>query len=144
MNAQTNHGRLTDDARVGHLLANAAQNSRTRISCADRRLNGYEPTEISQPSTISRTVSLLLLRTIVLTLAIISSFLDVDGRPERGSLSSEILPTLHRRNQSNTCVRPTASSPYACCNNWYVCVEVFPILKQKTWCKCVVLYFHTT
>ena len=33
-------------------------------------------------------VNLLLLRTIVLTLAIISSFLDVDGRPERRSFST--------------------------------------------------------
>ena len=43
-----------------------------------------EPTEIPQSSAISYTVNLLLLRTTVLTLAIISSFLDVDGRPERG------------------------------------------------------------
>jgi len=34
---------------------------------------------------------------IVLTLAIISSFLDVDGRPERGSLSTEVLPSLNGR-----------------------------------------------
>ena len=86
---------------------------------------------VSQSSAISRTVSILLLRTIVLTLAIISSFLDVDGRPERGSLSAEVLPSLNRRNQKNTCVRPSASSPYACCNNWYVSVAVFPILKQN-------------
>jgi hypothetical protein len=41
----------------------------------------HEPTEIPQSSTLTRTVNLLLLRTIVLTLAIISSFLDVDGCP---------------------------------------------------------------
>ena len=70
--------------------------------------------------------------TTVLTLAIISLFLDVDGRPERGSLSTEVLPSLNRRNQSNTCVRPIASSPYACCNNWYVSVAVFPISKQNS------------
>ena len=35
------------------------------------------------------------------------------------------------RNQSNTCVRPTGSSPYVCCNNWYVSVAVFPISKQN-------------
>ena len=40
-------------------------------------------------------------------------------------------PYLNRRNQSNTSVRPIASSPYACCNNWYVFVAVFPILKQN-------------
>ena len=40
--------------------------------------------KVAQPSAISRTVNLLLLRKIALTLAIISSFLDVDGRPERG------------------------------------------------------------
>jgi len=74
-----------------------------------------EPTEIPQSSAISRT--LLLLRPIFLTLAIISSFLDVDGRPERGSLSTEVPPSLNRRNQSNTCVRRIASSPYACCSN---------------------------
>ena len=77
----------------------------------------HELTEIPHSSAMSRTVSLLLLRKIVLTLAIISSFLDVDGRPERGPLSTEVLPSLNRRNQSNTCVRPIASSPYACCNN---------------------------
>jgi len=41
---------------------------------------------VALSSAISRTVNLLLLRTTVLTLAIISSFLGVDGRPERGSL----------------------------------------------------------
>ena len=51
---------------------------------------------VAQSSAISRTVSLLLLRTIVLTLAIISSFLDVDGRPERGSLSTEVLSPSNR------------------------------------------------
>ena len=60
----------------------------------------HEPTEIPQSSAISRTVSLLLLRRAVLTLAIISSFLDADGRPERGSLSTEVLPSLNRRNQT--------------------------------------------
>ena len=95
------------------------------------KIASHEPTEIPQSSAISRTVSLLLLRTIVLTLAIMSSFLDVDGRPERGSLSTEVLPSLNRRNQSNTCVRLIASSPYACCNNWYVSVVVFPIYKTK-------------
>jgi len=72
---------------------------------------------VAQSSAISRSVNLLLSRTIVLTLAISSSFLDVDGRPERGSLSTEVLTSLNRRNQSNTCVRSIASSPYACCNN---------------------------
>ena len=74
------------------------------------KIASLEPTEIPQSSAISRTVNLLLLRKIVLTLAIIFSFLDVDGRPERGSLSTEVLPSLNRRNQSNTCVRPIASS----------------------------------
>ena len=41
-------------------------------------------TNVTQSSAISRTVNLLLLQKIVLTLAIISSFHDVDGRPERG------------------------------------------------------------
>jgi len=81
------------------------------------KIVSHELTEIPQSSAISRTVNLLLLRTIVLTLAIISSFLDADGRPERGLLSTEVLPSLNQRNQSNTCVRPIASSPYACCNN---------------------------
>ena len=63
-----------------------------------------EPVEIPQSSAISRTISLPLLRTIVLTLAIISSFLDVDSRPKRESLSTEVLPSLNRWNQSNTCV----------------------------------------
>ena len=48
------------------------------------KIASHEPTGIPQLSAISRTVSLLLLRTIVLPLAIISSFLDVDGRPEQG------------------------------------------------------------
>jgi len=52
--------------------------------------------------------------------------------PERGSLSKEVLPSLNRRNQSNTCVGPIESSPYACCNNWYVSVAVFPISKQNS------------
>jgi hypothetical protein len=86
---------------------------------------------VAQSSVISRTVSLLLLRKIVLILAITSSFFDSDGRPDRRSLSTEVLPALNGRNQSNTCVRPIASSPYACCNNWYVSVAVFPILKQN-------------
>ena len=81
------------------------------------KIASHEPTGIPQLSAISLTVSLLLLRTIVLTLAIISSFLDVDSRPERGSLSTEVLPSLNRRNQSNTRVRPVASSSYASCNN---------------------------
>ena len=72
---------------------------------------------VARSSAISRTVNLLLLRTIVLTLAIISLFLEVDGRPERGSLSTEVLPSLNRQNKSHTCVRPVASSSYACCNN---------------------------
>ena len=133
MNAQTNHGRLSDVAHVGHLLANAEQTSRTHVSFANLRLKLHRmsPRKIPQSSIISRTVSLLLLRKIVLTLTIISSFLDVDGRPERESLSTEVLPSLNRRNQSNTFVRPIASSPYACCNNWYVSVAGFPILKQN-------------
>jgi len=48
--------------------------------------------EIPQSSAISRTVNLLLLRMIVLTLAITSSFLDVDGRPERGSFQRRFYP----------------------------------------------------
>ena len=104
MNVQTNHGRLPDVAHVGRRLTFAPQTSRIHVSCADRRLKfqSHEPTEMPQSSAISRTVNLLLLRTIVLTLAITSSFLDVDGRPERGSLLTEILPSLNRRNQSNT------------------------------------------
>ena len=54
---------------------------------------------VAQSSAISRTVSLLLLQTIVLTLAVISSFLDVDGHPERGLLSAEVLPSLNQQNQ---------------------------------------------
>ena len=104
----------------------------TRFMCRSSvKIASHEPTEIPQSSAVSRTVSLLLLRTIVLTLAIISPFLDVDGRPERGSLSTKVLPSLNRRNQSNTFVRPIASSPHACCNNWYVSVAVFPILKAN-------------
>ena len=61
----------------------------------------------------------------------INHFLVSRCRPEWGSLSAEVLPSLNRRNQSNTCVRPIASSPYACCSNCYVCIAVFPILKQK-------------
>ena len=58
------------------------------------KIASHEPTKIPQSSAISRTVNLLLLRKIVLTLAIISSLLDVDGRPEPGSLSTEVLPSL--------------------------------------------------
>ena len=59
------------------------------------KIASHEPTEIPQSSAISHTVNLLLLRMIVLTLAIISSFLNVDSRPERGSLSTEVLPSLN-------------------------------------------------
>ena len=132
MNAQTNHGRLSNVAHVGHLLANATQTSRTHVSCADRRLKLHRVSPRgSQSPAISRTVNPLLLRTNVLTFAIISSFLDVDGRPERRSLSAEVLPSVNRGNQSNNCVRPITSSTYARCNNWYVSVAVFPILKQN-------------
>jgi len=98
-------------------------------------------TNVAQPSAISRTVNLLLLWRIVLTLAIISSFLNGDGHPERGSLSAEVLSSsLNRRYQSNTCVRPVASSPYACCNNWYISIAVFLILKQNLMqMRCLVL-----
>jgi len=59
------------------------------------KIASHEPMEIPQSSAISRTVNLLLLRTTVLTLAIISSFLDVDDRPERRSLSMKVLPSLN-------------------------------------------------
>jgi len=99
MNAQTNLRRLSDVAHVGHLLANVAQNfALTHFMCRSSvKIASHEPTEIPQSCAISRTVNLLLLRTIVLTSAIISSFLDVDGRPERGSLSTEVLPSLNGR-----------------------------------------------
>ena len=132
MNVQTNHGRLSDVAHVGHLLTNTAQTLRTHVSCADRQLKLHRMSpRRSQSSTISRTVNLLLLQMIVLTLAIISSFLDVDGCPEWRLISTEVLRSLNWRNQSNTCVPPIASSPYACCNNWYVSIAVFLILKQN-------------
>jgi len=67
-------------------------------------------------------------------------FLDVDSHPEQRSLSTEVLHSLNRRNQSDTCVRPIASSPNACSNNWYVSVAVFPILKQNSMqMRCSVL-----
>ena len=43
----------------------------------------------------------------------------------------EVLRSLNQWNQSNTCVQHIASSPYACCNNGYVSVAGFPILKQN-------------
>jgi len=72
----------------------------------------------------------------------ISSFFDVDSRPERESLSTEVLPSLNWRTQSNTCVWPIASSPYACCNNWYVSVAVFPVLKQNLMQMCCLVLWH--
>jgi len=54
---------------------------------------------IAQSSAIPHTVNLLLLQTIFLTLAIISSFLNVDGCPKWRLLSKEVLPSLNRRNQ---------------------------------------------
>ena len=96
MNAQTNHGQLSDVAYIGYLLANMAQTSHTRFMCRSSvKIASHEPTELPQSSAISHTVNLLLLRMIILTLAIISSFLDVDGRPEPGSLSTEVLPSLN-------------------------------------------------
>ena len=38
---------------------------------------------------------------------------------------------LFKSTEPNTCVRPIAFSPYDCCNNWYVSVAGFPILKQN-------------
>ena len=55
------------------------------------KIASYEPTDIPQSSAIFRTVNILLLRKTVLTLAIIFSSLDVDGRFEQGSLSTEVL-----------------------------------------------------
>jgi hypothetical protein len=95
------------------------------------KIASHEPTEIPHSSSISRTVNLLLLQRTVLTLVIISLFFDVDVRPERRSFSTEVLPTLNGRNQSNTCVRPIASLPNACCNHWYVSVVVFFYFKTK-------------
>ena len=132
MNAQTNHVRLSDVFYVGLLLANTAQTSHTDFMCRSSvKIASHEATEIPQSSAIACIVSLLLLQTTDLTSAIISSFLDVDSRPEQGLLSTEVLPSLNRRNQSNTCKQPIASSPYACCNNWYFSVVVFPILKRN-------------
>jgi len=133
-----------------------------RIQSPSRHFSGrFRRTDSRKRRKTSRTFNLLLLRTVVLTLAIISSFLYVDDRPERRSLSTEFLPSLtlilltwriwwasnyaskwqmgfnsafemlNQRNQSNTCVRTITSSPNACCSNWYVSVAGFPILKQN-------------
>ena len=102
------------------------------------KIASHEPTEIPHSSATSHTVNLLLLQTTVLTLAIISLFLDVDGRPEWRSLSTEVLPSLNWQNQSNTGCQPIASSPHAYCNNWHISVAVFLTLKQNLMQKCVV------
>jgi len=104
----------------------------TRFMCRSSvKFASHEPTDIPQYSAISRSVKLPLLRKIVLTLRIISSFLDVDCRPERRSLSAEVLPSLNGRKQSNTFLRHFASSPYVCCNNRYVSVAVFFYFKRN-------------
>jgi len=83
-------------AHVGHLLAKAAQTSRTRVSCADCRLKLHRMSprrSHSHPLSLVLSISCYCER-FVLTLAIVSSFLDVDCRPERRSLSPEVLPSL--------------------------------------------------
>ena len=132
MIAQTNHGRLSDVVHVGHLLANAAQTSRTHVSCADRRLNCIA-WDHGDP-TVIRYLSYRQSPVIANDCSNFSNHFLVSRcwrSPERGSLSAEFLPSLNRRNQPNTCVRRIASSPYACCNNWYVSVAVFSDFKTK-------------
>jgi len=94
MNAQTNHGRLSDVCSLWSSISKRGTNfPHTRFMCRSSvKIASHEPTEMPQSSAISSTVYLLLLRTTVLTLAIISSFLDVDGRPERGSLQRRFYP----------------------------------------------------
>lgn len=79
----------------------------------------------------SLTVRRLSERTTVRTCSIMSSLREVDGRPDRGSLSHDSCPSLNRRNYSNTRARLMASSPNANFIISLVSVAVFPSLKQN-------------
>jgi hypothetical protein len=61
----------------------------------------------------------------------ISSVMDTDGRPEWGSLSAEVRPSLKRFHYSYVSVQPKASLPNAVFNILNVSVKDFPNLTKK-------------
>lgn len=82
-------------------------------------------------SAISLTVSRRSASIIYFTQATKSSFLLVDGCPERGSLSMDVRPSLNLLNHSETRARLMACSPKAVVNVSKVAVADFPSLKQN-------------
>lgn len=95
------------------------------------QLRSFSAVENSHSSAISRTVKRRSLHTRAFTLAIMFSLREVDGRPERGSLSADSRPSLNRRNHSKTRARLIASSANAVFIISYVSVPVLPSLKQN-------------
>ena len=83
----------------------------------------------------SPAISLMVIRwssiTIQRAFAINSSFLLVDGLPDRGLLSTEVSPCLRRLYHSFICVNPMASSPKACWIFSIVCTCVSPSFWQN-------------
>jgi hypothetical protein len=78
--------------------------SSVTMECAEKVL---KPTS----SAISQIVKRRSRITTAFALAMTWSFRHVDGRPERGSLSTDVRPSLNRLYHSLICVMPIASSP---------------------------------
>jgi hypothetical protein len=81
-------------------------------------------------SAISRTVKQRLERMTSLSFATISSAFDIEGRPEQGSSSVEVRPSLKRYYHSYVWVRPKFSFPNAVFNISNVSVKDFPNLTK--------------
>jgi hypothetical protein len=86
---------------------------------------------MSHSSATSRAVKRRLERMTERTCATCWSSVDGEGRPERGSSSNEIRPSLNLLYQWYVCVRPMDSLPKACFNIFKVSVKVFPSLTQE-------------
>ena len=88
-------------------------------------------------SSASRTVKRRFERMTSWTFATLSSVFDIDGRPERGSSSTEFQPFLKRFHHSYVWVLHMASSPNAIFNISNVSVRYFPIFtKNFTQIRC--------
>jgi len=87
--------------------------------------------EILTSSATSRTVKRRFEQMTSRYFATLSSVLDVDGRPERGSSSTEVQPPLKRYHHSYVWVLPITSSLNAIFNISNVSVADFPIFTQN-------------
>ena len=95
-----------------------------RISC-------HTVFEILTFSATSRTVKWRFERMTSQTFATFSSVFDIDGRPERGSSSTEVRPSLKHFHHPYVWVLPMASSLNAIFNISDVSVTDFPIFTQN-------------